>query len=191
MFILKKNYFLIIENTKDIDLNDIKLYRKFNIIYRNNNKKENFNKLLEFRSKCKSKKIKFFISNNLKLMTDTNADGIYVSSYNHNLNFNRLKKTKYEIIGSAHNIKELNIKILQGCTNILFSRLFKTIYSNKKSYLGIVKFNLFKLNMSENLVPLGGIRMANLNKLNFVNCSSLAILSEVKKKPAKIFSRLF
>ncbi len=191
MFTLKKNYFLIIENIKDINLNNIKLYRKFNIIYRNNKKKENLDQLIKFRINCKSKKIKFYVSNNLQLMTSVKADGLYISSYNQRLNLNKLKKTNYEVIGSAHNIKEINIKIIQGCKVILFSRLFKTIYKDKKGFLGIIKFNLFKLQSKKNLVPLGGIRLSNLNKLNFVNSDSFALLSEVKKKPAKIYSRLF
>ena len=191
MFALKKNYFLIIENIKDIDLNNIKLYRKFNIIYRNNKKKEDLVKLIKFRKKCKSKRIKFYISNDLKLMTAVKADGIYISAYNWELSFNKLKKVNYDIIGSAHNIKEINIKALQGCKFILFSRLFRTSYSNKKSFLGVVKFNLFRLRTNKNLVPLGGIRISNLNKLSNVNCNSVSFLTEIKKKPAKIFSRLF
>ena len=191
MFAFKKNYFLILENTKDIDLNNVKLYRKFNIIYRNHRKKEKLAEVIEFRKRCRIKKIKFYISNNLKLLSLVKADGLYISSYNKNLSLNKFKKTNYEIIGSAHNIRELNIKIIQGCKFILFSRLFKTTYRHKKDYLGIIKFNLFKLQCNKNLVPLGGIRLSNLNKLNYVNSNSVALLSEIKKKPAKIFSRLF
>ena len=33
--------------------------------------------------------------------------------------------------------------------------------------------------------------MDNLNKLNLINSKGLALMSEIKKKPAKIFSRLF
>ena len=38
MFTIKKNYFLLIENIKDIDLKNIKIRNKFSIIYRNNKK---------------------------------------------------------------------------------------------------------------------------------------------------------
>ena len=48
MFIFKKNYFLIIENTKDINLNNIKKNDKFILIYRNNNS-ESLNTLRHFR----------------------------------------------------------------------------------------------------------------------------------------------
>ena len=92
--------------------------------------------------------LKFFISNNLKLMTDTNADGIYVSSYNHNLNFNRLKKTKYEIIGSAHNFNEIRIKELQKCSKIFLSPIFKSKKNQK--FLSTLRFNF--MTMSKNTV---------------------------------------
>ena len=44
MFILKKKYFLIIENIKDIDLKNIKIRNKFSIIYRNKKKIDKFSK---------------------------------------------------------------------------------------------------------------------------------------------------
>ena len=99
--------------------------------------------------------------------------------------------SNFQIIGSAHNLKELNIKKLQRCSTIVYSRLFKVSYDHKKGYLGVVKFNLLKLSRKEDLVPLGGINLSNLNKLKTVKTKSFAMLSEVKKKPAKIFSRLF
>jgi len=191
MFTLKNKYFLMIESIKDIDLSNIKIFRKFIIIYRNKSKPEDLNKILQFRRYCKIKKIDFYISNDLKLMNTLKADGLYISAHNKELNLIKLRNTNYNLIGAAHNIKEINLKVLQGCSHIIFSRLFKTFYKNKKGSLGIIKFNLLKLYRKENLVPLGGIRLSNLNKLNIVKCNSFALLSEVKKKPAKILSRLF
>ena len=118
------------------------------------------------------------------------ADGIYISAYNKDIRISLLKKSNYKIIGSAHNIKELNIKKTQGCSNIIYSRLFLTSYKYKKGFLGVVRFNLLSLLIKENLIPLGGIRLSNLNKLNMVRCNSIALLSEIKKEP-KILSRCF
>ena len=73
---------------------------------------------------------------------------------------------------------------------ILFSRLFKVDYDKNSSYLGVIKFNNFT-RISNKLIPLGGINNYNLNRLNNVSSNGFALLSEVKKKPAKIFSRLF
>ena len=63
-------------------------------------------------------------------------------------------------------------------------------YDKKAPYLGILKFNNFS-KISRKLIPLGGINTNNLNSLRNVSCEGFALLSEVKKKPAKIFSRLF
>ena len=81
--------------------------------------------------------------------------------------------------------------MLQGCSSVIFSRLFKVINPHKKGFMGVVKFNLLKLSRRENLVPLGGINLSNLNKLKMVKTNSFALLSEIKKKPVKLFNRLF
>ena len=94
------------------------------------------------------------------------------------------------VIGSAHNYKEIDQKIKQKCKTIILSRLFKTSYKNKVSFYGLVKFNLISKKYLVNLIPLGGIRNSNLLKLNLVNSNGFAIYSEIKKKPA-ISSRLF
>ena len=191
MFSFKNKYFLIIESIKDLNLRNIKLINKYIIIYRNKGKIENIEELIKFRRKCKSKKIDFFVSNNKKLSILLKADGLYISAHNLDLRLAKLKKSNFKIIGAAHNIKELNIKILQGCSSIIFSRLFKVSHPFKKGYLGVVKFNLFGLTRKTNLVPLGGINLDNLNKLKMVKSRSFALLSEIKKKPVKIFNRLF
>jgi len=45
--------------------------------------------------------------------------------------------------------------------------------------------------MNKRLIPLGGINQENLNKLTLIDSLGFALLSEVKKKPANILSRLF
>ena len=190
MFSNKKRYYFIIESIKDIDLKNIKIRNKFSIIYRNHNKIDNLNDLLKFRRQCKLKAIKFYIANNNALAVTLNSDGIYVSSFNKNLNVLSYKKTQYEIIGSAHNFKEISLKKKQGCSFIFLSKLFTVDYDKKAPFLGVVKFNNF-LKISRNLIPLGGIKPENLNNLRNISCKGFAIFSEVKKKPAKIFNRLF
>tara|TARA_B100000780_G_scaffold277408_1_gene248048 strand:+ start:845 stop:1405 length:561 start_codon:yes stop_codon:yes gene_type:complete len=186
MFIIKSNYYLYIENTRNLDLNYIKNNKKISIIYRNNNIQENKEELNIFRKKCHIKGFKLYISNNVRLLKNCKADGLYLSSFN--------KKTyldkRINLIGSAHSFKEINEKIKQGCKTIFLSRLFKTSYEDKKEHLDIVKFNLLTSKFRANIVPLGGIRSSNLNKLNLVNGNGLALFSEVKKKPV-ITNRLF
>ena len=186
MFIIKNNYYLYIENTQNIDLNCIKKSNKINIIYINNSTQENTEKLYEFRNKCRAKGFKLYISNNIKLLRDCKGDGLYVSSFNKKIYLNK----NINLIGSAHSFKEINEKIKQGCKTIFLSRLFKTSYEDGKRHLGVVRFNLLMSKYRIQILPLGGIRYSNLNKLNMLNCNGLALLSEVKKKPA-ITSRLF
>jgi thiamine-phosphate pyrophosphorylase len=191
MFAFKKKYFLIIETIKDIDLRTIKKHNKFIIIYRNQGKKVNIVDLLNFRKKCKLKSIKFFVANNINLSVLLKSDGIYLSAYNKSYKSLNLKSNKYSIIGSAHNSKEIYTKKKQGCSQILMSRLFLVDYKNTQDYMGLNKFNNHTINNSRILVPLGGIKLRNINKLKIVNSDGFAILSEIKKKPANIISRLF
>ena len=190
MFIIKNKYFLIIENIKDINLKNIKIRNKFFIIYRNNKKKDSLNELMKFRKICKSKAIRFYIANDIKLAILLSSDGIYLSSYNKALNYLNFKKSKFDIIGSAHNLTEISNKIKQGCSSILLSKLFLVSYNKKSPYLGVLKFNNF-LKMNNRLIPLGGINIYNLNNLNNLYCEGFALFSEIKKKPANIINRLF
>ena len=190
MFIFKNKYFLIVESIKDIDLKNIKKRNKFFIIYRNNKKIDKLSDLLEFRRTCKAKAIKFYVSNDINLALIIKSDGIYLSSYNKNLKFLNYKKSNFKIIGSAHNFKEISIKVNQGCELILLSKLFLVDYNKSSPFLGIVKFNFFS-KIFKILIPLGGIKTHNLNHLKNVSSEGFALLSEVKKKPAKIISRLF
>ena len=188
MFIFKKKYYFIIKSIKDINLKNIKNFGKYNIIYRNNSP-ENIGKLKKFRLNCKIKKIPFFVANNIKLIKILKADGLYISAYNKKLNTNYLKNN-LKIIGSAHNIREIRLKKLQGCSEIFLSRLFKTSYPNKRSFLGTIKFNLFNTLTGISLTPLGGININNLKKLNNVNCKSAALSSLITEKKFNIQTTL-
>ena len=54
---------------------------------------------------------KFYVANDIKLALSLKADGIYLSSYNKDLKFLNYKKKNFDIIGSAHNFKEISAKI--------------------------------------------------------------------------------
>ena len=184
MFIIKKNYYLYIDNTKSINLNLIKRNSKIIIIYRNYKNNEKVNLIIKFRKMCKIKNIKFLVANNVELMKITKADGLYISAYNNNI-----YKNIYTI-GSAHSFSEINQKIKQKCEVVILSRLFKTRYRNKKGFFGILKFNLINQKYKYNLIPLGGINNLNLLKLKLIKSNGFGILSSIKKKPV-ITNRLF
>jgi len=120
------------------------------------------------------RKIKFYLSNNIKLAIKLNLDGVYIPSFNkskRHLAFS-LKK-KFEIIGSAHNIKELRTKEIQNVNSIFISSIFK----KNKNYLGINKFKLISNLTKKKVVALGGISKKNINKLKLLNNSEFAGIS--------------
>ena len=190
MLAFKKHYFLIIESTKYFDLRNIKKLSKFTIIYRNNGKKEKIEEIIKFRNNCRLKQVKFLVANDFNLMINTKSDGIYISASNKSFKSLHLNKYRYEIVGSAHNLREINMKIKQRCKVILFSKLFLVDYDKKSPCLGVLKFNNFS-KISNKLIALGGIKNHNLNHLRNVSCKGFALLSEIKKKPANIINRLF
>ena len=191
MFVFKKKYFLIIENINDINLSDIKRYNKFSIIYRNNKNIINIKDLLNYRKKCRLKLIKFFVANDLELAIKLKANGIYLSSKNNDFKPLNIKKIDFDIIGSAHNLKEINLKDKQNCKYILLSKLFTVDYDKNAPTLGLIKFNKYTQYSKSKLIPLGGIKLSNLSKLKLINSEGFAVLSEIKKKPVKIINRLF
>ena len=73
-----------------------------------------------------------------------------------------------EIIGSAHNIKEIDTKRKQGCEYIIVSKLFKVDYDINSNFLRNYKFNNL-LENNKRIIPLGGIKLHNLNKLRIIN----------------------
>ena len=184
---IKYYYFIDEFNKNEIE----KLSAQISLIYRNYHKKNDPNELKKLVMHCKNNRRKVYISNNLKDAIKYNFDGLYIPSFHKQLRFRNIAKKNLEIIGSAHNYKELDVKKKQGCTSFIYSRLFKTKYDYKPGFLGIIRFNLLKLSCKKDLVPLGGINYDNLNKLNLINTNSFVLMSEIKKKPAKIFSRLF
>ena len=82
MTILRKQYYLYIENTNDIDLKKINKRNKFTIIYRNIKTNEKLEVIKNFRKKCQAKSVKFFLANDEQLAIKIRADGLYVSSFN-------------------------------------------------------------------------------------------------------------
>ena len=191
MFIFKKKYYLFLENTRSFNLDLVKTRYKLVIIYRNEDSKESIAQIKNYAKLCRRKGIKFFIANNTLMLTEVKADGLYISAHNKDLSLLRYKHFSYEIIGSAHNHKEIVIKLKQGCQKILVSRLFQTSYVSKKGFLGITKFNTIAKSTPVEIIPLGGININNLSKLKMVKSNSIAFLSAIKKKPAKFINRLF
>ena len=181
MFILKNKYFFLIETINDINLKKFKKLNKFNIIYRCKFIKDNKDKLKRFRQLCRLKQVNFYIANNLSLMKELKADGLYISAFNNKNYPDLINNKRYKIIGSAHNLKEFLIKKKQKCSEIFFSRIFKTNYKNKENFYGLIKFNLIINNYKYKFIPLGGINNKNYKSMRNVSSEGFALSEQIKK----------
>ena len=167
---LKKYYFTDQFNKNNID----KLDNNTAIIYRNYKKKNNLKEVIKLKNYCKIKNLKFYISNNIKLSIKLKIDGAYIPSFNKSfIHLSYCFKKDFDLIGSAHNIKEIKIKELQQVNSIFLSSLFK----NNKNYLGITKFNFRSKLSKKKIIALGGLSKTNYRKLQIVNCVGFSGIS--------------
>ena len=168
---MKKYYFINKFETNNIDKQD----RQTVIIYRNySSKVTNEELILKIKKYCKKKRIKFYLSNNIKLAIKLDLDGAYIPSFNKQIkHLSYSLKKNFDIVGSAHNLKEIRIKERQNVTKIFLSSLFK----KNKNFLGINKFKLLSKLTIKNIVILGGISNKNKKKLLLLNQSEFAGIS--------------
>ena len=117
----KKYYFINKFDTNSIDRQD----KKTIIIYRNYLSRIIDEKLIiKINKYCKKKGYKFFLSNNIRLAIKLDLDGLYIPAFNKS--FKHLAysyKKKFQIIGSAHNLKEIKIKEKQ-LADVIFCLLY-------------------------------------------------------------------
>jgi len=168
---INKYYFINKFETNNID----KLDKKTTVIYRNYKSKNLDEKLiLKIKKYCRKRKIKFYLSNNIKIAIKLDLDGAYIPSFNKSTNHLAFSlKKKFNLIGSAHNIKEIKTKETQNVNKIFLSSLFK----KNKNYLGINKFKLISNLTQKKVVALGGISEKNFNKLKLLKNSDFAGIS--------------
>ena len=169
--IIRKYYFINKFDTNNINKQD----KQTVIIYRNyssNRKSEDL--ILKIKNHCKKRRVKFYLSNNIKLAIKLSLDGVYIPSFNKDTKHLAYSyKKKFDIIGSAHNLKEIRIKEKQGVKKIFLSSLFK----KNKNFLGINKFKILSNLTKKSIVALGGISKSNLKILSFLDHSDFAGMS--------------
>ncbi len=166
-----------------------KLSKNINIIYRNYKKNNDISTLISIKNYCKKNRIKFFISNNIKLAIKYKLDGIYIPAFNKQINFvKNLFPKNFKIIGSAHNNIEISIKQKQGCNIIFVSPIFKVKKNNY--FLNVIRFNLLTLDKKIKFVALGGINEKNKNRLKLLPICGFAGISYFQKKTAPQGGRL-
>ena len=168
---IKKYYFINKFDTNIINKQD----KQTTIIYRNynsNNKDESL--ILKINKYCKKRSINFFLANNVKLALKLNLNGVYIPAFNTNLNHLAYSyKKNFEIIGSAHNLKEIRIKENQSVEKIFLSSVFK----KNKNFLGINKFKILTKLTTKKIIVLGGVSNKNIKKLTLLNQSVFAGIS--------------
>ncbi len=166
-----KYYFINKFETNNIDKQD----KQTVIIYRNySSKKLGQEIILKIKKYCQKKGIKFYLSNNIKLAIKLNLDGAYIPSFNKDTKHLAYSLRKnFDIVGSAHNLKEIRIKENQNVKKIFLSSLFK----KNKNYLGINRFKVLTKLTKKNIVSLGGISRHNTKKLSLINQSDFAGIS--------------
>tara|TARA_B100000989_G_scaffold242102_1_gene189044 strand:+ start:121 stop:654 length:534 start_codon:yes stop_codon:yes gene_type:complete len=168
---LKKYYF--INEFKRNHL--INLNKNISFIWRNKDKETSIKTLIKLRDFCKKNQRYFYISNDIKLARKVNADGVYISSTNKNLNLRTINfKKKFKILGSAHNLKEIKIKELQNTEEIFLSPLFKKKINQK---LNIYRYLKLRETTKMNDISLGGINSKNLKKLKLIKPFGFAGIS--------------
>ena len=168
---MNKYYFINKFDTNIINKQD----KQTTIIYRNYNSKTiDQDLILKIKKYCKKSKVKFYLSNHIKLAIKLDLDGAYIPSFNKSTKHLAFSlKKKFNIIGSAHNIKEIKTKETQKVNRIFISSIFK----KNKNYLGINKFKLISKLTQKKVVALGGISKENLNKLRLLDNSEFAGIS--------------
>ena len=168
---MNKYYFINKLETNIID----KQNKETVIIYRNYSTKTYDEKvILNIKKYCKKKGIKFYLSNNVKLAIHLDLDGAYIPSFNKSLkNLNYSHKKEFEIVGSAHNLKEIRIKEQQKVSKIFLSSLFK----KNKNYLGLYRFKSLSVLTNKKVVALGGISKRNIKFLKILNIKDFAGIS--------------
>jgi thiamine-phosphate pyrophosphorylase len=168
---IKKYYFINKFDTNSIEKQD----KQTVIIYRNYTLKQSDQSIIiKIKNYCKKKSIKFYLSNDIKLAIKLDLDGAYIPAFNRN--FEHLSysfKKKFQIIGSAHNLKEIRIKEIQKVNTIFLSSLFK----KNKNFLGINKFKILSKLSDKEIIALGGISKLNLKILKNLKIKGFAGIS--------------
>ena len=176
---LPKIYIFLDQYNKNIFKNNSK---NIGIIYRNYKSKKREVELNKIAKACKIKRYKLYVANNIKLAIKVKAEGVYIPAFNKTKKFLNLEKKNIEILGSAHNQKEIKEKISQRCKGIFLSPTFRVKKAN--NYLGLHKFNFLSNSNKIKMYALGGINEKNINKLKILKTHGFGAIGLFKKKPA-------
>ena len=172
--LLIKYYFINTLDTNNLGKQD----KSTIIIYRNYvSQKKDISKILKLKNFLKRRGNKFFLANDFKLAQKLRLDGVYLPSFNKkfdHLCYSRM--VNFDVIGSAHNLKEIRTKELQKVKTIFISSLFK----KNKNFLGLNKFKILNRYTKNEVVALGGISKKNIKKIKLLNITGIGGISYFK-----------
>ncbi|RPG95805.1 MAG: thiamine phosphate synthase [Candidatus Pelagibacter sp. TMED286] len=155
------------------------LEKNIHIIYRNYDKSYNIDELLKIKKICKQSGRKFYLSNNYKLAVNLDLDGVYIPSFNKKLLPKALFKKSFQILGSAHNLKEILVKQKQNVEYLFLSPIFKI--KKRNYFLGATKYNILANQFKKKTIALGGINKENIKTIDKINCFGFASISYIEK----------
>lgn len=154
--------------------------KKISIIYRNYSSNSKISEIIKLKEYCKIRPFKLFLANNFKLAWKLNLSGTYIPAFNRSLKHQLYpKRNNFLVIGSSHNLSEINIKIKQGCKIIFLSPIFKV--SKCKTHLGLFNFRKICNQTKSKIIALGGINEKNIKKLKIAGSVGFAAISYIKK----------
>ncbi len=166
----KKFYFINAFRKNNID----KLDNNTGIIYRNYKKKLNTIEIIKIRDYCKTKGLKIFLANSIKIALKLRLNGAYLPSFNKDFrHLNYKVNNSFVLLGSAHNIKEIRCKEVQNVNVIFISSVFK----KNKNFLGIYKFKKLRNLTQRKVIALGGISKINKKKIRLLDCYGFSGIS--------------
>jgi thiamine-phosphate pyrophosphorylase len=172
---LRPYHFISNYNKKELE----SLNNKINIIYRNYKDPIKESVIIKVKSECQKSRKKLFLSNNIKMAIKLKLDGVYIPSFNKSLNLKFKTNKHFQILGSAHNLKEIRIKEKQGIDKIFLSPIFKV--NKKKHYFDIHKFKKLSKLTKKKIVALGGINEKNIKRIKLLNCDGFAAIKYFRK----------
>ena len=179
---MQKNSFKIYSFVNEFNLSDLhQLSKDICIIYRNYDNINHLENILKLKKYCKNTRTKFYLSNDIRLSIKLRLDGVYIPSFNNKINYvlNYSLPKSFDIIGSAHNIAEINVKLRQKCNKIFLSPVFKI--NKSKKFLGVNRFNFMTLNKKANFIALGGINEKNYKMIKLLKTNGFASIGWAKK----------
>jgi thiamine-phosphate pyrophosphorylase len=179
---MQKKIIKIYSFVNEFNLSDLsRISKNINLIYRNYDKKNYLDDILKLKKYCKNSKNKFYLANNIRLSIKLGLNGVYIPSFNKQINYvqNYSLPKNFKIIGSAHSLFEINLKLKQKCSEIFLSPVFKV--DKSKKFLGVSKFNLINLNTKADYIALGGINENNYKMIKLLRSRGFASISWAKK----------